>query len=125
MQLPQEKGCRASICWGAARRMKRRDQKFEITSPPFMVPSARQVTSGIEFWTNRTEPSPKSVFTPPVCLLRAALWEFAEPVFVQGGFIGYVAPLQYGETSVPLFGVLSVMNCVHGRSSFIMSPRMS
>jgi hypothetical protein len=46
-------------------------------------------------------------------------------VVEHGGFIGYVASLQNGDASRPEFGVFRVMNIVHGRSSFIMSPRMS
>src|SRR5262249_42220107 len=100
-------------------------QKSPITSPPFIVPRARQVARAMVFETKRTSPSPKRTFTPPGCLLRAALCAYPEPEFVHGGFQGYVVPLQYGETSVPLLGVLSVMNWVQGRSSFSMSPRMS
>src|SRR5262249_34895489 len=48
-------------------------QKLETTSPPFIVPSARQVTRAMLLDTNRTEPSPRRTFTPPVCRLRADL----------------------------------------------------
>ena len=37
----------------------------EMTSPPPMVPSARQVIALIEFLMNRTLPSPNNVLTPP------------------------------------------------------------
>ena len=41
-----------------------------ITSPPAIEPSWTQVRALIEFFMKWTEPSPKSVFTPPGCRLR-------------------------------------------------------
>ncbi len=43
-----------------------------ITSPPLIVPSATQVWGLIELLMKWTEPSPKSVLTPPGCRLRDA-----------------------------------------------------
>src|SRR5262249_29381356 len=40
-----------------------------MTSPPFIVPIARQVARSIESLTNRTDPSPIRHWTPPVCRL--------------------------------------------------------
>jgi hypothetical protein len=42
----------------------RTTQKSPITSPPARVPKDRHVIMGIEFVTNRTEPSIKRAFTP-------------------------------------------------------------
>ena len=40
-----------------------------MTSPPARVPSACQVLMSIESLMKRTEPSPRSMFTPPGCRL--------------------------------------------------------
>ena len=42
-----------------------------MTSPPLIDPSWIHVKGLIEFFMKRTEPSPKSVLTPPGCRLRA------------------------------------------------------
>ena len=46
---------------------------FDTTSPPAIEPIARHVAIGIELFTNRTLPSHMATFTPPVCMLRAAV----------------------------------------------------
>ena len=51
---------------------------------------ARQLAAVTLFAMNRTLPSPSSTFTPPVCLLRAALWALPLPAVVHGGLLGYV-----------------------------------
>src|SRR5262249_50546985 len=45
--------------------------QLEIVSPPSRVPIACQVTALMLSLTKRTEPSPISALTPPLCLLRA------------------------------------------------------
>src|SRR5262249_39204006 len=70
------------------------DQKSPITSPPFMVPKARQVARPMLLVTNCTWPSPNNTLTPPACRLRAALCAKPEPALVQGGLLGETLSLQ-------------------------------
>jgi hypothetical protein len=46
---------------------------FEMTSPPAMVPRARQTVGSIEFLQNFTLPSAKRALTPPEWYTRRGL----------------------------------------------------
>src|SRR6185437_368826 len=73
-----------------------------MTSPPWVVLSARQVKRLIEFLTNRTLPSHIPVLTPPGWRPRAAfvIWVRSPPgTPMQGGFRGLVG-LQYEGASI-------------------------
>src|ERR1700678_1040707 len=74
---------RASIALFHALSIRSRIPQYEselITSPPLMEPSATQVWGLTEFFTKRTEPSPKRQLTPPGCRLREP--QYAPPSLV-------------------------------------------
>lgn len=56
-----------------------RDQFALTASPPERVPIPLQTVVEMEFWINLTDPSPIPQLTPPVCRLRAELFELAPP----------------------------------------------
>src|SRR5438552_1696942 len=92
----------------AHRNLPRQAQKSLTTSPPFMVPSACQVTSEISFETKRTEPSHNETLTPPACRLRAAL--YSNPAVFTGMSGSPLGIAQLHTSGALLLGVVIVMN---------------